>query len=125
MAQIATGVQMPEDCVQRIIKVGKKIFPSVLTKGMEINVNSAIITEGWEACQRHGPIQQAPLVPMNPVVKPLPFRGWAMDLIGKIYPASSKQHWFIIVATDYFTKWVEDKPVKSTTSQEITIFIEE
>ncbi|CAL8168693.1 unnamed protein product [Prunus armeniaca] len=48
-----------------------------------------------------------------------------MDLIEKIYSASSKQHCFIIVATDYFTKWVEAKPVKSTTSQEIIIFIEE
>ncbi|KAI5350910.1 hypothetical protein L3X38_003801 [Prunus dulcis] len=42
-----------------------------------------------EACQRHGPIQQAPSVAMNPVIKPWPFRGWAMDLIGKIYPASN------------------------------------
>ncbi|CAL2229872.1 unnamed protein product [Prunus armeniaca] len=48
-----------------------------------------------------------------------------MDLIGKIYPANSQQHCFIIVATDYFTKWVEAKPVKSTTSQEIITFIEE
>ncbi|KAI5317441.1 hypothetical protein L3X38_037148 [Prunus dulcis] len=79
--------------------------------------------EGCEACQRHVPIQQALSVPMNPVVKPWPFRGWAMDLIGKIYPASSKQHCFIIVATDYFTKWVKAKPVKSTTSQEIITFI--
>ncbi|KAI5347401.1 hypothetical protein L3X38_015280 [Prunus dulcis] len=62
---------------------------------------------------------------MHLVVKPWPFRGWAMDLIGKIYPASSKQHYFIIVAIDYFTKWVEAKPVKSTTSQEIITFIEE
>ncbi|VVA36190.1 PREDICTED: retrotransposon, partial [Prunus dulcis] len=42
---IAIGIQMPEDCVQRIIKVGKKSLPSVLTRGMEIDVNSAIITE--------------------------------------------------------------------------------
>ena len=48
-----------------------------------------------------------------------------MDLIGKIYPASSKQHYFISVAINYFTKWVEAKPVKSTTSQEIITFIEE
>ncbi|KAI5328220.1 hypothetical protein L3X38_027617 [Prunus dulcis] len=82
-------------------------------------------SKGCEACQRHGPIQQAPSVPMNPVVKPWPFRGWAMDLIGKIYPASSQQHCFIIVATDYFTKWVEAKPIKTTTSQEIITFIEE
>ncbi|XP_034197732.1 uncharacterized protein LOC117613207 [Prunus dulcis] len=223
LAQVASGIQMPEDCVQRIIKIGRKSLPSVLTRGMEIEVNSALITKddwrepimtylqyptlpsekrvrimatnylmwnedlvrkskdevllrclgkteymkvmgethegicgahqggrkmcwlirrygyfwptmlkdcinyskGCEACQRHGPMQQAPSVPMNPVVKPWPFRGWAMDLIGKIYPASSQQHCFIIVATDYFTKWVEAKPIKTTTSQEIITFIEE
>ncbi|CAL2230065.1 unnamed protein product [Prunus armeniaca] len=37
-----------------------------------------------------------------------------MHLIGKIYSASSKQHCFIIVATAYFTNWVEAKLVKST-----------
>ncbi|CAL8168058.1 unnamed protein product [Prunus armeniaca] len=82
-------------------------------------------SKGCEACQRQGSIQQTPSVPMNPFVKPWPFRGWALDLIGKIYLASGKQHCFIIVATDYFTKWVEAKPVKSTTSQEIINFIEE
>ncbi|CAL8988514.1 unnamed protein product [Prunus brigantina] len=45
LAQLATGIQMPEDCVQRIIKVGKKTLPSVLTRGMEIDINSAIISE--------------------------------------------------------------------------------
>ncbi|CAL8175360.1 unnamed protein product [Prunus armeniaca] len=30
-----------------------------------------------------------------------------------------------LIATDYFTKWVEAKPVKFTTSQEIITFIEE
>ncbi|CAL2266459.1 unnamed protein product [Prunus armeniaca] len=45
MAQIAIEVQMPGDCVQRIIKVGKKSLPSVLTRGMEIDVNAAIMTE--------------------------------------------------------------------------------
>ncbi|KAI5320916.1 hypothetical protein L3X38_040624 [Prunus dulcis] len=88
--------------------------------------NGDLVRKGKdEMLLRHGPIQQAPSVPMHLVVKPWPIRGWAMDLIGKIYPASSKQHYFIIVAIDYFTKWVEAKPVKSTTSQEIITFIEE
>ncbi|CAL8152483.1 unnamed protein product [Prunus armeniaca] len=39
LAQVATGIQMPEDCVQRIIKVGKKSLPSVMTREMEIDVN--------------------------------------------------------------------------------------
>ncbi|XP_020415444.1 uncharacterized protein LOC109947969 [Prunus persica] len=45
LAQVASGIQMPEDCVQRIIKIGRKSLPSVLTRGIEIEVNSALITE--------------------------------------------------------------------------------
>lgn len=48
-----------------------------------------------------------------------------MDLIGKIYPPSSKQYTFIVVATDYFTKWVETKPLKVATQNEIINFIKE
>ncbi|XP_070665292.1 uncharacterized protein [Malus domestica] len=79
---------------------------------------------GCEECQRHGPLQHVPSVPLNPVVKSWPFRGWAMDFIGQIYPASSKGHTFIIVATYYFTKWVEASTVKSITSATVKTFIE-
>jgi hypothetical protein len=34
---------------------------------------------------------------MNPIIKPWPFIGWAIDLIGQIYPPSSKGHKFILV----------------------------
>nr|XP_028960698.1 uncharacterized protein LOC114825841 [Malus domestica] len=46
-----------------------------------------------------------------------------MDFIGQIYPVSSKGHTFIIVATNYFTKWVEASAVKSITSATVKNFI--
>jgi hypothetical protein len=49
---------------------------------------------------------------MNPIIKPWLFRGWRIDLIGQIYPPSSKGHKFVLVATDYFTKWVEAIPLR-------------
>ena len=61
---------------------------------------------------------------LHSIVKPWPFRGWAMDLIGKIYPASSKGH-FILVATDYFTKWVEEVPLKKAEHKDVIQFIKE
>jgi hypothetical protein len=62
---------------------------------------------------------------MNPIIKPWLFRGWAIDLIGQIYPPSIKGHKFVLVATDYFTKWVEAIPNKTVTSGNMIDFVKE
>jgi len=60
--------------------------------------------KGCQECQKFGNIQKSLASAMNLIVKPWPFRGWAIDLIGQIFPSSSKGHKFVLVATDYFTK---------------------
>jgi hypothetical protein len=62
---------------------------------------------------------------MNLIIKPWPFRGWGMDMIGKINALSSKGHQYILAITDYFTKWVEAIPMKSVTSTDVINFINE
>jgi hypothetical protein len=62
---------------------------------------------------------------MNPIIKPWPFRGWRIDIIGQIYPLSSKGHKFVVVATNYFTKWVEAVPLKMVMSQNMIDFVQE
>jgi hypothetical protein len=62
---------------------------------------------------------------MNPIIKPWPFRDWTTNLIGQIYPPSSKGHKFMLVATDYFTKWVEAIPIKTVTSGNMIDFANE
>ena len=57
------------------------------------------------------------------MIKPWPFRGWAVDVIGKISPPSLKGHRFIILATDYFTKWVEVEPMQTITQNTIIKFL--
>ncbi|XP_021823317.1 uncharacterized protein LOC110764618 [Prunus avium] len=51
-----------------------------------------------------------------------PFTGWAVDIIGKIYPAASNQHAWILVATDYFTKWVDAESYRSISSAQVVEF---
>jgi hypothetical protein len=46
-----------------------------------------------------------------------------LDFIGKIHPSSSKGHCFVIVATNYFTKWNEAIPLKNMTHREVIEFI--
>jgi len=81
--------------------------------------------KGCQGCQKFGNVQRAPASAMNPIIKPWPFRGWGIDLIGQIYPPSSKNHKFILVATDYFTKWVEAISLSTVTSKEMIQFVKE
>ena len=48
-----------------------------------------------------------------------------MDFIGQINPPSLKGHRFMLVATDYFTKWIEAVPLKNMTHREVIEFITE
>nr|KYP42717.1 Pro-Pol polyprotein [Cajanus cajan] len=81
--------------------------------------------KGYEECQKHGPIHRVPATELHATVKPWPFRGWAIDVIGQIHPPSAKNHKYIIVAIDYFTKWVEAIPVKEVDQKEVINFIED
>ncbi|XP_015068632.1 uncharacterized protein LOC107013167 [Solanum pennellii] len=44
---------------------------------------------------------------------PWPFVAWGKDVIGPIEPSASNGHRFILVAIDYFIKWVEAASYKS------------
>jgi transposase InsO family protein len=81
--------------------------------------------KGCQASQRFGKIQMVSASVMNPIIKPWPFRGWGMDMIGKINHSFSKDHQYILAITDYFTKWVEAIPMKSVTSKDVVNFIKE
>ena len=52
-------------------------------------------------------------------------QGWGLGFIGQINPPSSKGHRFVLVATDYFTKWTEAVPLKNMTHREVIEFITE
>jgi transposase InsO family protein len=46
-----------------------------------------------------------------------------LDFIGEIHPSSSKGHRFVLVATDYFSKWVEAVPLRNMTHREVIEFV--
>jgi hypothetical protein len=74
-------------------------------------------------CQKFGDVQLAPAAMLHPIIKPWSFHGWALDFIGQTHPASFKVHRFVLVATDYFTKWTEVVPLKNMTHKELIHFI--
>ena len=81
--------------------------------------------KGCQDCQRFGNVQRSPALVMNHIIKPWPFRGWGIDIIGQIYPPSSKGHKFVVVVADYFTNSVEAIPLKMMMSQNKIDFVQE
>jgi hypothetical protein len=79
--------------------------------------------KGCESCQKFGDVQLALAAMLHPIIKSWSFYGWALDFIGQIHPASSKAYRFVLVTTNYFTKWTEVVPLKRMTHREVIHFI--
>jgi len=48
---------------------------------------------------------------------------WDLDFMGIINTPSSEGHKFIFVSTKYYTKWVEEIPLKIATQKHVINFI--
>ncbi|KAL0449021.1 UNVERIFIED_CONTAM: hypothetical protein Slati_1458500 [Sesamum latifolium] len=74
------------------------------------------------ACQEHANINHQPAVSMQPLKSPCAFDQWGMDLVGP-FPQATGQRKFLIIAVDYFTKWVEAEPLAKITEKEVIEFL--
>ncbi|XP_024004771.1 uncharacterized protein LOC112081938 [Eutrema salsugineum] len=63
-------------------------------------------TARCEKCQRHGPMINLLTELLMTSTTPYPFMRWVMDIIGPLR-RSTTQKQYVLVVTDYFTKWVE------------------
>ena len=73
--------------------------------------------------QVHGDLIRVPPHELNAMSSPWPFVAWVMDAIGPIEPAASTGHRFILVAINYFTKWVESTSYMSVTKKVVADFV--
>jgi len=62
-------------------------------------------------------------LPLKPISNEKPFQQWGLDFIGEIHPSSSGQHKWILIATDYFTKWIEAIPCRQANDSTIIQFL--
>ena len=77
-----------------------------------------------DQCQRMGKPTQRDEMPLQPQVTLGPFEKWGMDFVGPINPPS-RQRSYIIVCTDYLTKWAETKAIKAATEEKVAEFLRE
>jgi hypothetical protein len=54
-----------------------------------------------------------------------PFEQWGLDIIGEITPSYSKEHKYILNATNYFMKWTEAIPPTHVNEKVVFQFIEQ
>ncbi|RDX76382.1 Retrovirus-related Pol polyprotein, partial [Mucuna pruriens] len=60
---------------------------------------------------------------LHNLTSPWSFSMWGVDVIGPIEPKTSNGHRFILVAIDYFTKWVETTSYSTVTRNVVVRFI--
>lgn len=75
-----------------------------------------------DKCQRFVPVINQPANDLQPILNPIPFAQWGMDIIGPFTPASGGRI-FLILGIDYFTKWIEAEPTAKITSNQVKKFI--
>ena len=63
-----------------------------------------------DQCQRYAPGIHQPGGILNPISSPWPFAQWGLDIVGP-FPKAVGNKKYLIVGTDYFTKWVEAEPL--------------
>nr|GEU99355.1 reverse transcriptase domain-containing protein [Tanacetum cinerariifolium]GEX76727.1 reverse transcriptase domain-containing protein [Tanacetum cinerariifolium] len=72
--------------------------------------------------QVHRPVPRNPQQKLTPITSLWPFYKWGTDIAGP-FPKGPVKVKFLIVAIDYFTKWIEAKPVATITRAHVKKFV--
>ncbi|XP_070054562.1 uncharacterized protein [Nicotiana tomentosiformis] len=99
----------------------KRISDLGLLRCIDAKQASTIMTEVHSRV--HGDLIHSPPSELHTMSAPWPFVVWGMDVIGPIEPATSNGHRFILVAINYFTKWVEAVTFKSVSKKAVANFV--
>nr|XP_025665327.1 uncharacterized protein LOC112764025 [Arachis hypogaea] len=73
-------------------------------------------------CQKHSPIINMPAEHLHQSAVSWPFNRWGIDILGP-FPTAPRQVKFLVVAVDYFSKWIEAQPLAKITSSQIISFV--
>ncbi|GJT19046.1 reverse transcriptase domain-containing protein [Tanacetum coccineum] len=80
------------------------------------------LIQACQDCQVHKPVPRNPQQKLSPITSPWSFYKWGIDIAGP-FPEGPGKVKFLIVAIDYFTKWIEAKPVAAITGSQIKKFM--
>jgi hypothetical protein len=75
-----------------------------------------------DKCQLFANVPRVPPEEITPITLPWPFTQWGPDIMGP-FPIGTKQAKFLVVAIDYFTKWVEVEPSATISKKNVKGFV--
>ena len=75
-----------------------------------------------DQCQRFAPSIHQPSGVLNPLSSPWPFAQWGLDIVGP-FPKAVGNKRYLLVSTDYFTKWVETEPLANIRDADVKRFV--
>ncbi|GJZ82047.1 reverse transcriptase domain-containing protein [Tanacetum coccineum] len=67
-------------------------------------------------------VPRNPQQPLTPITAPWPFYKWGIDIVGP-FPEGLEKVKFLIVAMDYFMKWIEAKGVATISGSQVKKFV--
>ena len=87
-----------------------------------MQVDAVELIKKYDKCQRFGNVQRLPAERMTMITSPWPFAQWGIDIVGPL-PLGKRQVKFLLVAIDYFTKWVEVEALATITEAKFRSFV--
>nr|KYP33430.1 Retrovirus-related Pol polyprotein from transposon opus [Cajanus cajan] len=109
----------PEKCVFGV-SGGKFLGFMLSARGIEANPDKCMAIINMVSPQSLKQVQQ--LAELHGISSPWPFAMWGMDILGP-FPIAKGQCKFLLVAVDYFTKWVEAEPLSNITAANVQKFL--
>ena len=104
----------PRSLVGKTVRAGY-FWPTMQKDAVEL-------VKKCDKCQRFGNVQHIPRELLTSISSPWLFSTWGIDIVSPL-PRGKKQVKFLLVAIDYFTKWVKAEPLVVITEGKIQIFV--
>ena len=87
-----------------------------------MKADAADCTRKCDRCQRLTLILKSPVQDLISISSPRPFAQWGIDIVGPL-PTAPAQKKLLLVATDYFSKWIEAEAFSSIKDRDVTQFV--
>ncbi|KAI0489255.1 hypothetical protein KFK09_029097 [Dendrobium nobile] len=104
---------------------GRALANKILRQGFywpTIKQDALEFTKKCNNCQLHSNLTHLPATELSTFQSPWPFAQWGIDIM-EPFPIATRQRKFIILAVDYFTKWVEAETLAKITEANAKQFV--